>query len=264
GLVPRGSHMIQQIHFYDIPRNRDEDDRTWNPNTSKTRLTLTYKRLPYKTIWVEYPDIERVCKEIGAEPSAFGLLKEGKPYYSLPVIHDPNTGTTISDSIRIARYLDKTYPDTPAVIPAELEAFHAVFEDAFWDTIFMPLFPFLVPAACPQLNPRSEAYFRETREGKFGSILGGKMENWAPTGPVRDDRWKALQAGFTKMAGWLSADGQERPFFMGEKLCYTDIVVGAWLISVKKVFGSDHPEWLQVEKWDGGRWSRLVQVVENF
>ncbi|EMD37292.1 hypothetical protein CERSUDRAFT_73205 [Gelatoporia subvermispora B] len=256
--------MVQPIHFYDIPRNRDEDDKAWSPNTWKTRLTLNYKGLPYKTIWVEYPDIESVCKEIGAESTGFGLLKEGKPYYSLPVIHDPNTGTTISDSIRIARYLDKTYPDTPTVIPAELEAFHAVFEDAFFQTICMPLLPVMMPFGCPQLNPRSEAYFRETREEKFGPMLGGKLENWAPAGPVRDNRWKAVQAAFTKMAGWLSADGQERLFFKGKKLCYTDILVAAWLMAMKRVFGSDHPEWLQVEKWDGGRWSRLVHAVEKF
>ncbi|OCH85523.1 hypothetical protein OBBRIDRAFT_300600 [Obba rivulosa] len=255
---------MQPIHFYDISRKRVEEDKAWSPNTWKTRLTLNYKGLPYKTTWVEYPDIESTCKEIGAEPTGFGLLKEGKPYYSLPIIHDPNTGVTVSDSIRIARYLDKTYPGTPAVIPPSLEAFYVIFEEAFWQTISMPLLPVMMPISCSQLNPRSEAYFRETREERFGPMLGGKLENWAPAGPVREEHWKAVQAGFTKMAGWLSADGNERLFFMGEKLCYMDLVVAAWLVWIKKVLGHDDPEWLQVEKWDGGRWGRLMQATEKY
>ncbi|OCH94793.1 hypothetical protein OBBRIDRAFT_721905, partial [Obba rivulosa] len=39
-------------------------------------------------------------------------------FHSLQAIHDPGTGVTISDSIRIAHCLDKTYPSLPPVIPA--------------------------------------------------------------------------------------------------------------------------------------------------
>lgn len=47
------------------------------------------------------------------------IRKNGTPYYSLPVIQDPNTGEEkiISDSARIAEYLDSTYPDTPKIVP---------------------------------------------------------------------------------------------------------------------------------------------------
>jgi hypothetical protein len=77
---------------------------------------LNYKGLAYKTEWIEYPDIADLCKKIGAEPTM--IRKDGRPYYSLPVIQDPKTGAVISDSARIAEYLDETYPDTPKVFPA--------------------------------------------------------------------------------------------------------------------------------------------------
>jgi glutathione S-transferase len=59
------------------------------------------------------------------------IRKNGTPYYSLPVIQDPKTGKVISDSARIADYLDSTYPDTPKVIPAGTHALQKAFRVAY-------------------------------------------------------------------------------------------------------------------------------------
>ena len=69
------------------------------------RYVLNIKRIPYKTVWVEYPDIKPLCLKIGASPAE--SLPDGSPLYTLPVIYDPNTQTPVSDSAAIARYLDK-------------------------------------------------------------------------------------------------------------------------------------------------------------
>lgn len=100
-----------------------------------TRYALNYKGLPYETVWIEYPDIEDHCKKIGAEPSM--IRKNGKPYYSLPVIqHD---GKVITDSARIVEYLDSTYPDTPKIIPAGTHVLHKAFFAAYDSATFSPL-----------------------------------------------------------------------------------------------------------------------------
>ena len=91
--------------------------------STTNRLTLNYKGLPFKTVWVEYPDIARVSKEVGFKPS--GTWPDGSPMYTLLAIFDPNTSTALADSDAITRYLDATYPDTPRVIPEGTEAFHA-------------------------------------------------------------------------------------------------------------------------------------------
>ena len=66
---------------------------------------LSYKGLPFEIQRVELPDIASRMKEIGAT-SGTGL--DGNELYTLPVLHDPNTGAIITNSWDIAVYLDNT------------------------------------------------------------------------------------------------------------------------------------------------------------
>ncbi|OBZ68778.1 hypothetical protein A0H81_11342 [Grifola frondosa] len=236
--------MPEPIIFYDIPGNAAKD-QAW--------FSLNYKGLPYKTHWVEYPHIAGLCKDIGASPTR--TFPNGSPQYTLPVIYDPNTKTVVSESALIARYLDKTYPDTPTLIPAATDALHAAFQEAIGTTITEPLMPIMLPAVNLQLNPVSEEYFRRTREARFG-----KLEEWSPPGPVREAHWKAIEAGLHKVTKWLSMDGNEKLFFMGETISYADITLGASLVALKRVLGPDSQEWKNVKTWDGGRWDRRMGI----
>ncbi|KAJ7211850.1 hypothetical protein C8J57DRAFT_1604736 [Mycena rebaudengoi] len=83
---------------------------------------------PYKTIWLEYEEMEPISKSLGAAPTR--NKPDGRPHYTLPMIHDPCTGAVVSESIKITEYyLDKVYPDTPRLLPAGTAAFQRVFED---------------------------------------------------------------------------------------------------------------------------------------
>ncbi|TFY64395.1 hypothetical protein EVG20_g5963 [Dentipellis fragilis] len=111
--------MTQQpLILYDIPSSLP--DKAWSPNPWKARLVLNAKGIPYQTVWVEYPNIAGLCKRIGAEHTE---MRPNGPHYTLPVVQDPNTGAIVSDSFKIAQYLDKTYPDTIRLVPDGTAAF---------------------------------------------------------------------------------------------------------------------------------------------
>jgi glutathione S-transferase len=75
------------------------------------RLALNYKRIPYRTVWVEYADIQRVCQTIGAVPT--GKRPNGDARYTLPTIVVPGSGEVLSDSAKIVSYLEQRYPERP-------------------------------------------------------------------------------------------------------------------------------------------------------
>ncbi|MBH0005029.1 Hsp70 family protein [Pseudoalteromonas sp. SWYJZ12] len=53
-------------------------------------MALNYKRLPYQTQWVEYPDIGKVGQEIGAKPTTPNPDGSGTLLWTCPMIIDPN------------------------------------------------------------------------------------------------------------------------------------------------------------------------------
>jgi hypothetical protein len=65
------------------------------------RYVLNYKRLPYETVYVSYPDISKLWRELGLSP-----LAGPGPSTILPVISVPSTDggppSVIADSFNIA------------------------------------------------------------------------------------------------------------------------------------------------------------------
>ena len=225
------------------------------------RYCLNIKGIPYKTVWVEYPDIEAVCKKIGA--SATDKRMDGTPLYTLPVIYDPNTMRAVSESAAIARYLDSTYPDTPRLIPEAADALVSAFIDAFWAALDWQFEPIILPVETTILRPASRPYFRETREKK----LGCKLEEAAPPGSERlEECWAGVQRGVHKMACWLNADGKDKVFFMGNKtgITYADIMLASFLMWFRISFGVESEEWRRMMSWDGGRWVQFMGAFQSY
>ncbi|KAI0769977.1 hypothetical protein C8Q74DRAFT_1369215 [Fomes fomentarius] len=224
--------MSLPIVLYDLARKVTlPEDNPWSPNTWKVRYALNAKGLPHKSVWVEYPDIEPLCKKIGAAPGG-KQPGTGAPLYTLPVIFDPNTNAVVSDSAVIVAYLDKTYPSTPALLPAGTDALHEAFH---------------------------EEYFRRTRKA-WGFELE-KLE-----GGTYREAWAQIKNGLHNVAGWLpdGADGKERLLFGGDKVIYADIAVASTLKWIQVVFGKDSEEWQDILRWDGGRWARFVEAFKKY
>ena len=230
------------------------------------RYTLNIKGIPYRTVWVEYPDIEAVSKKVGAAPTS--TKPDGSPFYTCPFIYDPNTRTAISDTVHIARYLDKTYPDTHQLLPRETAALQKAFLRAFAaDVIPGPrgdFFKVMMPPTHANLNERSQPYFRKTRE----AMLGEPLEEIAPKGSEKEKRlWEGARDGFHAVAEWLDAagdGGEDKLFFGGDRIVFADVTVAAFLVWIRCIFGEESEEWQNVLGWDGGRWARFMQAFKKY
>jgi len=244
--------MSNIITLYDIPNTLP--DKAWSPFVWRARLALSVKGLQYKTVWVEYPDIESICKKIGAKPTSIEA-----PCYTLPVIYDPSTNTVISNSIHIARYLDATYPSATSLFPPGSDALQEAFEIAYHHTL-QSLRPIMLPLSCAKLAPVSEAYFRRTREAKFGK----KLEEFAPPGPQRDNIWRQAQEAFGVVDSWLEKNGKEKKYVMGDVISYADITIAASLLWCKRVSGPHSQEWKDIEEWQGGRWAAFISNFTKY
>lgn len=103
---------------------------TYEPSSS-CRLSLNIKGLPYTNEWVEFPDVEALCKKLGLPPDRY--LPDGSAVYTVPVIYDPNTDSHHVESKAIAKYLDKAYPETPQLFPHGTDALQTAFIELGWN-----------------------------------------------------------------------------------------------------------------------------------
>jgi len=228
--------MTDIITLYDIPSRLPE--QAWSPNVWKTRFSLNMKGLQYKTVWVEYPDIEALYRKLDLQPNGTKC--------TLPVIHDPSTNKTISDSVKIAQYLDATYPSTTPLFPLGSEALQGL-EDR---NTFESVQRIIAPVTCANLNPVSEAYYRQTREARFGK----RLEELSPPGPHREEDWKRVQDGFAGVAALLEG----KKFVLGDTISFADVTIASWVLWFKRSFGAQSQEWKDIQRWDGGRWDVYV------
>ncbi|TFK64493.1 hypothetical protein BDN72DRAFT_263701 [Pluteus cervinus] len=256
---------LEPIVLYDIESSLPT--KVWSPNTWRIRYTLNYKQLPYRTEWVEFSDIVTLCKHIGAEPTT---NDDGSQTHTLPVILDPNTNRIVSDSVKIAYYLDGQYPSTPRVIRfptdgLQVNVLQVAFVDAFRKHAMAPLWQFIVPRVAQVLTGESAEYFRRTRELEFGKRLEDMIPSYWSEDWQRE--WGKVRMGFETVDQWFTktGDGGSRAdkWIMGETISFGDFVIGGYLKWVKTLAGEDSKEWQDVKSWCGGRWGRLSeQLVE--
>ncbi|KAA1475685.1 hypothetical protein DENSPDRAFT_842494 [Dentipellis sp. KUC8613] len=248
----------QPLVLYDIPYT--VSGKACSPNPWKARLALTMKGIPHKTVWVEYPDIAGVCKELGVQSTTSpAAIASGAPQYTLPVLQDPNTGALISDSFNIARYLDKTYPHTIRLIPEGTDAFQAMCVDVFVEKVLLPLAVIYAVPASQSLSPRSTEYFRRTREAAFGK----RLEEVSPEGPVRDAQWKQAIEGLTTLYGWIGKNSSGL-YVMGDTPCFADVVIVSILVCIRILAGAGSDGWKKLMEANEGHWKRLIGAFEKW
>ncbi|KAL1734091.1 hypothetical protein EV714DRAFT_281225 [Schizophyllum commune] len=247
--------MASPIIFYSIPSQKG----CWSLHTLKIRYALNYKGLPFRTEWVEYPDIEKKCKEIGAEPT--DTKEDGSPLYTLPVISDPSTGKVISDGPKIAKYLDDTYPDTPKLYPPGTEATQKDAMAQLFGKAAPALRPMVVPCVVHILGEGSKPYFRATREKALGCTLEEKI----PKGEDRKVRLEQGREAFEAFLGRFEDEGgKETPFLLGESPCFADFSVAGFLQWIRLTLGDESDVWKAIEGWSDGRVLKYLEDLRKY
>jgi glutathione S-transferase len=256
------------IVFYDIPSILP--GKAWSPNTWKVRLALfvyllksncnypnrfilNYKSIPYRTEWVEYPDIEPLSKSLGIKPT--GKKPDGTtPFYTLPAIHDPSTGTYLAESFLIAEYLEKTYP-TPSIFPHETKSLQHAFQTSFGEKLGFVRY-FMLPTVLTKLGTqRSEEYFRRTKELSLGRPLV------IPVGVEKEEQWAKFRDVMSSIDECMAKTDAKGPFVMGDTVSWADFFLSAFLMYIKNIMGEDSEEWKAVTLWNEGRWKNLLDAL---
>ncbi|KAI0041591.1 hypothetical protein FA95DRAFT_1548558 [Auriscalpium vulgare] len=243
------------ITLYDVPSLTPE---AWSPNIWRIRLILNYKRLPYRTAWVEFSDVERVLRSINAPPTA--ISRDGRPLYALPAIvvpqHSSGRPIVLTNASTIAEYLEAAFPARP-IFPDGSKAMQSVFVQYLHDIVLQPLLAVMVPLTHMRLPAHVQAQFR----GPPPASLPGYLT----PGPQREQAWVAVKEKLDLLAAMLDknvgSDG-DGVVAMGRELTYADFAVCGVLIWVERV--APHDGWARMRQWSGGRWARLWERCREY
>ncbi len=184
------------VLLYDLV-GRDEN-RPFSPHCWKSRMALAHKALEHQaapTRFVEIPLIENGLSKI------------------VPIIRDGEKA--IADSFAIALYLDEAYPDRPTLFAGEGGQAMARFIER-WSQL--TLHPYIGVAAMMDeyriLDEESAAYFRRSREARFGKSLEAVAGE-------RDAKLAGFRASLQPLRSMLSY----QPFLGGPSPLFADYIV---------------------------------------
>ncbi|KAJ7577636.1 hypothetical protein C8J56DRAFT_970385 [Mycena floridula] len=240
------------ITFYDVPSSLPA--KTWSSNVWKIRYALNFKGLPYKTEWIEYPDIEKVAKELGTKPTG---TRAGKPLYTIPMIHDDSNNVAIADSMAIAEYLDETYPDHPHLMPVGTFSLHMALVDALRPVHRNAGGLYSMSRTIPCLNPPSAEKYKTHWETRFGKTVA----ELTPSGEVMDGALKECESGLEAVSKWYK-DGAST--IVGDQISFSDILIGSYLRAAKGIWGAENEYWKKVASFHGGKWAQLLKDLEKY
>jgi glutathione S-transferase len=224
------------------------------------RILLSCKGIPYETVWLNYEDIERVSKEVGAEPT--GKKRDGRPHYTVPFITVSDGSSEkpvpISDSWKIALYIERTFPE-PTMIPKGTEALHAVLSQYCTEKLLVTVMPACVTSFISHLV--SPDFFVRTRP----DILGVTVDEVTAKGEDIERTWKKFEAELDNLAALLDANvtegasasdaDKQKTLVMGDRRSYADIHV---LVILQMIARYCPDVWKRIKSRNGGRWERLM------
>lgn len=127
----------------------------FSPHCWKVRMALAHKGLEAEGLPWRFTEKDRIAF------SGQGLV---------PVLMDG--ATVVSDSWRIALHLDERFPDRPALFGSPEAVPLARFVNGWADTTLMlAIARLILTDIADLLGPEDLAYFRRTRENRFGMTL---------------------------------------------------------------------------------------------
>ena len=209
------------IQLYDLAGA--EPERRFSPYCWRTKLALAHKGLEAKTIPWRFAD-KGVIAFSGQD--------------RVPVLIDGDN--VISDSWAIATYLEKTYPARPSLFGCPAGLAVTQFVNSWADSIInTSIVRLVLTDIFAHLHEKDRAYFRESREKRFGM----KLEDVSAD---RDARVIVFRQNLEPIRVMLRAQS----YFGGNTPTYADYIVFSsfqWsrCISDFQLLASDDPitEW---------------------
>lgn len=175
------------IVMYDLA-GADPDLR-FSPYCWRIRFALAHKGLPVETIPWRFTEGDRIA-----------FSGQGK----VPVIQD--AGTTVFDSWAIAEYLEEQAP-MPSLFGGAIGRAHAAFINGWADSVMVGgIAPLVIRDLLDAIDPKDRAYFRSSREARFGKTLEQVQED-------RTDRVAAFRTSLLpvrlvlRRQAWLGGAG---------------------------------------------------------
>jgi glutathione S-transferase len=188
------------ITFYDLA-GADPELR-FSPYCWRTKLALAHKGVQVDAIPWRF-----------TETDALAFSGQGR----VPVIQDG--ATVVSDSWAIAVYLEQSTPN-PTIFGGAGGQAHARFINAWADSVMVPgIATLIVRDLLDVLAEKDKAYFRSSRESRFGRTLEEIQAG-------REDRVTAFGASLTPLRLAL----QGRRWLGGAALSYADHIVAGTLM----------------------------------
>ena len=197
------------ITLYDLAGA--EADRRFSPFCWRARMALAHKGLDVETVPWRFTEKDKL-----PQPNA------GR----VPVIVDG--GKVVHDSTAIADYLETRYPDRPTLFGGESVRALTSFVQNWTETVLQPaLVGLVVLDIWRHAAPQDQAYFRQSREERFGTSLENVVKD-------REQRLPAFRDSLAPLRRTL----ERQKFLSGEAPAYPDYVVfGAfqWARSISNV-----------------------------
>ncbi|KAF9870223.1 hypothetical protein CkaCkLH20_12309 [Colletotrichum karsti] len=188
----------------------------FSPVVWRIRLLLNYKRIPYRTIFLEFPDIEPTLQNLTKNTPTQSRQSTTPP--PPPSSWTPSPSRTSSSQHTPARL---TSPFSPVPDPALETRIRA----ASGPVLLRSIMPREIRILCP----RAAEYFRRSREAglngaKLEDVLEGEEERW-------EDAREGLRGLDEELKG-IMAGGR---FLGGETPCMTDFFIAGSLQSARTV-----------------------------
>lgn len=199
GSSDPGTESRMTIRMYDLAGA--DPARRFSPYCWRTRMALKHKQL-----------------EVDCIPWRFTEKEVIAPYYTqpphlVPVLLDGDVSVT--DSWKIAEYLEEAYPGKPGLFEGEAGKLQARFLKHWTETqLTMPVARMVVLDIYNCAAEKDKAYFRESREKRFGMTLEAAVAD-------RED----TRADFAKVLMPLRNLVKENEFISGLSPSYSDYVV---------------------------------------
>ena len=210
-----------------------DEELLFSPHCWKTRMSLAHKGLDYTVIPTPFTKVATI---------------EGGENRKVPVIRDGET--VVEESYEIAKYLDRTYPDTPSLFNGEgCEALTQFIISWSMTQIHPNVAKLCLLDIHNTLAPEDMAFFRTTRENLFGCTL----EEFDAKFPKNNEALLAALAPLENMLGRQNFLGGDAPLF-------ADYVVFGSLQWLRTTCQIDHlPKEGNVADW----FNRLLDMYDG-